>query len=100
MPPTSPDRLVAWSRMNADLNDTISPIFASGPRSAPAGNHGRSPSSGVRRKLTRRGTRPHRVQSSNEEEEGYASGDYDDPVFEMIRIKVSFHLLFSRYLSV
>jgi len=83
---TAADRLAAWSRMNADQNDATS---ASGPRSAPASNYGRSPFSGVRRKLTRRGTRPHR--SNEEEEEGYASGDYDDSIFEMIRIKVSFH---------
>jgi len=87
-PPAAPDRVAAWARSNADSNQ----MLRSGSRSAPASNYAPSSFGGgtIRRKATRRivGRGPSRVQSAYEEEEGYASGEYDDPVFEVIRVKI------------
>jgi len=50
----------------------------------------------MRRKLTRQKSKGARRQTRSyddeEEEEGYASGDYDDGPFEMIKIRVKIHL--------
>jgi len=49
----------------------------------------------MRRRVTRRNTartQSSRIQSSyEEEEEGYASGDYDDGPFELVKIRVKLH---------
>lgn len=97
-PPAPPDRVAAWARTNANPNSNPNyPPSRSGSRSAPASNYTPSSFGGggtLRRKVTRRTARtPGRIQSTyEEEEEGYASGDYDDVLFELakIRVKVSF----------
>lgn len=87
-----PDRVAAWARTNANPNYAPS---RSGSRSAPASNYAPSSFGGgsgtLRRKITRRTTArtPSRIQSTyEEEEEGYASGDYEDAPFELIKIRV------------
>ncbi|KAG6889114.1 hypothetical protein C0995_003683 [Termitomyces sp. Mi166 len=91
-PAASPDRVAAWARSNA--NPSYAPS-RSGSRSAPIGSSNYPPSSyggGVLRKVTRRGTTRSRGQSSyDEEEEGYASGDYEDIPFELVKIRVKLH---------
>jgi len=90
-----PDRVAAWARTNANPTYAIS---RSGSRSAPASNYAPSSFGGgggtLRRKVTRRTTArtPSRIQSTyEEEEEGYASGDYEDAPFELIKIRVKLH---------
>ncbi|KAF9460762.1 NADPH oxidase regulator NoxR [Collybia nuda] len=90
-----PDRVAAWARTNANPNYAPS---RSGSRSAPASNYAPSSFGGgggtLRRKVTRRTTArtPSRIQSTyEEEEEGYASGDYDDAPFELVKIRVKLH---------
>ncbi|KAF5386269.1 hypothetical protein D9615_002300 [Tricholomella constricta] len=93
-PAAPPDRVAAWARSNANPNYAPS---RSGSRSAPASNY--APSSfgsgggTLRRKVTRRNTgRTQRIQSTyEEEEEGYASGDYEDAPFELVKIRVKLH---------
>lgn len=91
-----PDRIAAWARSNANPNN-LPPIARSGSRSAPASNYASSSFGGgsVRRRVTRRNTartQSSRIQSSyEEEEEGYASGDYDDGPFELVKIRVKLH---------
>ncbi|KAF5383404.1 hypothetical protein D9757_006183 [Collybiopsis confluens] len=92
-----PDRIAAWARSNANLNN-LPPVARSGSRSAPASNYAPSSFGGgsVRRRVTRRNTArtaaSSRIQSSyEEEEEGYASGDYEDGPFELIKIRVKLH---------
>ncbi|KAJ4483745.1 NADPH oxidase regulator NoxR [Lentinula aciculospora] len=91
-----PDRIAAWARSNANPNN-FPPISRSGSRSAPASNYAPSSFGGgsVRRRVTRRNTARtanSRIQSSyEEEEEGYASGDYDDGPFELVKIRVKLH---------
>ncbi|KAJ3908207.1 NADPH oxidase regulator NoxR [Lentinula edodes] len=91
-----PDRIAAWARSNANPNN-LPPIARSGSRSAPASNYAPSSFGGgsVRRRVTRRNTARtanSRIQSSyEEEEEGYASGDYDDGPFELVKIRVKLH---------
>jgi len=91
-----PDRIAAWARSNANPNN-LPPISRSGSRSAPASNYAPSSYGGgsVRRRVTRRNTARtmnSRAQSAyEEEEEGYASGDYDDGPFELIKIRVKLH---------
>lgn len=92
-PAAPPDRVAAWARSNA--NPGYAPS-RSGSRSAPASNYAPSSYSGggtMRRKVTRRNTRTQgRIQSTyEEEEEGYASGDYEDAPFELIKIRVKLH---------
>ncbi|KAG5645429.1 hypothetical protein DXG03_006253 [Asterophora parasitica] len=93
-PAAPPDRVAAWARSNG------SPTYApsrSGSRSAPASNYAPSSFGGggsgpLRRKVTRRNTgRTQRIQSTYEEEEGYASGDYEDAPFELVKIRVKLH---------
>lgn len=92
-PAAPPDRVAAWARTNANPNMSQS---RTGPRSAPPSNYAPSSFGGsggtIRRKLSRRttGRSSNRVQSSYEEEEGYASGDYEDALFEIIRIKIHY----------
>lgn len=89
-PAAPPDRVAGWARSNTNLNYALS---RSGSRSAPVNNYS-SPSGGVRRTVTRRGTTRSRVQSPyDEEEEGYASGDYEDLPFELVKIRVKVSLL-------
>ncbi|KIK68996.1 hypothetical protein GYMLUDRAFT_1001610 [Collybiopsis luxurians FD-317 M1] len=92
-----PDRIAAWARSNANPNN-LPPVARSGSRSAPASNYAPSSFGGasVRRRVTRRNTArtaaSSRVQSSyEEEEEGYASGDYEDGPFELMKIRVKLH---------
>ncbi|KAE9408668.1 NADPH oxidase regulator NoxR [Gymnopus androsaceus JB14] len=91
-----PDRIAAWARSNANPNN-LPPIGRSGSRSAPASNYAPSSFGGgsMRRRVTRRNTgrtQSSRIQSSyEEEEEGYASGDYDDGPFELVKIRVKLH---------
>ncbi|RDB24740.1 Neutrophil cytosol factor 2 [Hypsizygus marmoreus] len=90
-PAAPPDRVAAWAR-NANPNP-YAPT-RSGSRSAPASNYAPSSFGGgtLRRKLTRRPTGSTRIQSTyEEEEEGYASGDYEDAPFELIKIRVKLH---------
>lgn len=64
----------------------------SGPRSAPASNN--SPFRGSVGTIRRRGTKrtitraQATIPNTYEEEEGYASGDYDDMQFELAKIRV------------
>ncbi|KAJ3986741.1 NADPH oxidase regulator NoxR [Lentinula detonsa] len=96
VPGGPPDRIAAWARSNANPNNPP-PIARSGSRSAPASNYAPSSFGGgsVRRRVTRRNTARtanSRIQSTyEEEEEGYASGDYDDGPFELIKIRVKLH---------
>jgi len=87
-----PDRVAAWARSNANPNNP--------PGRGPArSNSSYAPSSygggSVRRKVTRRITRgpSSRTQSAfyEEDEEGYVSGDYDDTIFELTKIRVKLH---------
>lgn len=89
---TSPDRVVAWGH-----NVTRS-LSRPSPRSAPASNH--SSFGGSVGSIRRRGTRrtatatrtPGSIKSTYEDEEGYASGDYDDSLFELGKIRVKVHI--------
>jgi hypothetical protein len=91
-----PDRVAAWARSNANPNN-LPPIARSGSRSAPASNYAPSSFGGgsMKRRVTRRNTgrtQSSRIQSTyEEEEEGYASGDYDDGPFELVKIRVKLH---------
>ncbi|GLB37380.1 putative NADPH oxidase regulator [Lyophyllum shimeji] len=97
-PAAAPDRVAAWARSNANPNNAPP---RSGTRSAPVSNYAPSSFGGVgsgggtlRRKLTRRNTgrTVGRVQSTyEEEEEGYASGDYEEAPFELVKIRVKVH---------
>ncbi|KAF8653299.1 hypothetical protein AX16_003999 [Volvariella volvacea WC 439] len=92
--PNPNDRVAAWARNNANNSAPTR-----GPsRSAPSSTYAPSAYGGVgsvRRKPTRRGTQrgaPSRSQSLYEEdEEGYASGDYDEGPFELVKIRVKLH---------
>ncbi|KAJ3827463.1 NADPH oxidase regulator NoxR [Lentinula raphanica] len=97
-PTGPPDRIAAWARSNANPNNPPPVAIArSGSRSAPASNYAPSSFGGgsVRRRVTRRNTArtvTSRAQSAyEEEEEGYASGDYDDGPFELVKIRVKLH---------
>ena len=91
---TSPDRGAALGH-----NVTRS-LSRAGTRSAPSSN----PSSfgGSVGSIRRRGTRrtgtvsrtPTSVKSTYEDEEGYASGDYDDPPPELAKIRVKVHQVY------
>jgi len=87
-PAAPPDRVAAWARSNANINPS-----RSGSRSAPASNYAPSSYGGtgtIRRRITRRNTS--RIQSTyDEDEEGYASGDYEDVPFELVKIRVKLH---------
>ncbi|KAJ8696253.1 hypothetical protein PTI98_006135 [Pleurotus ostreatus] len=93
-----PERVAAWARSNANPG-YASGVARSGSRSAPTSNYAGS-SLGVggtmKRKLTRRGTSRAGSRSQvgsmyEEEEEGYASGDYEDGPFELTKIRVKLH---------
>ncbi|KAG6857726.1 hypothetical protein H0H87_004142 [Tephrocybe sp. NHM501043] len=89
-PAAPPDRVAAWARSNANPNFAPS---RSGSRSAPASNYSPSSFGGtVRRKVTRRNTSRRGPSTyEEEEEEGYASGDYEDAPFELVKIRVKLH---------
>ncbi|KAG6828074.1 hypothetical protein H0H92_009336 [Tricholoma furcatifolium] len=89
-PAAPPDRVAAWAQSNANSN--FAPT-RSGSRSAPASNYAPSSFGGgtLRRKVTRRPTVRSRGPSTYEEEEGYASGDYDDAPFELVKIRIKLH---------
>lgn len=86
-----PDRLAT---RGPNLSRSVS---RSGPRSAPAINHAPSTLGSVGGSIRRRGTKrtanrtPGNIQSAYEDEEGYASGDYDDAIFELAKIRVKLH---------
>jgi len=98
-PAAPPDRVAAWARSNVNSNANSNyPPSRSGSRSAPVSNYAPSSMGGgggtLRRKITRRNTgrAPSRIQSTyEEEEEGYASGDYEDAPFELVKIRVRVH---------
>lgn len=85
----STDRVAAWA------GNPNYPVFRAGPRSAPPTNYPSSTLGSVGGSIRRRGTRRNITRtpasSTYEDEEGYASGDYDDNVFELgkIRVKVN-----------
>lgn len=83
------DRVAFWARANAESNFATSRL---GSQSAPPSNYAPSFVGGrtIRRKSTRRTARSNTIQSKYEEEEGYASGDYDDAYLEIIRIKIHY----------
>ena len=94
------DRIAAWARSNAQPG--ASSPAPGGPqrqmsRSAPGSTYAPSSYGGgsVRRKLTRRPTRGGSSRGVStyyeEEEEGYASGDYDDGPFELVKIRVKLY---------
>ncbi|KAG6866212.1 hypothetical protein C0991_007237 [Blastosporella zonata] len=87
---TAPDRVAAWARSN--VNPNFAPV-RSGSRSAPASNYSPSSFGGtVRRRVTRRNTARRGPNAyEEEEEEGYASGDYEDAPFEFVKIRVKVH---------
>jgi hypothetical protein len=108
MPPVpvqQPDRVAQWARNNADpRNNNDSPRRAPSSASRPPPSTYAPSSYGgggtIRRKLTRRNTSrgQSRAQSSygqyEEEEEGYASGDYDDMIYELVKIRVKVGAMF------
>ncbi|PFH53768.1 hypothetical protein AMATHDRAFT_54263 [Amanita thiersii Skay4041] len=75
----------AWPRNNS--------LNRSGSRSAPATNYSPSTYGGsIRRKGTKRAPPSSRVPSSfEEEEEGYGSGDYEDVMYDLQKIRVKIH---------
>jgi PB1 domain len=87
---TSPNRLAV---RGPNLSHSLS---RSGPRSAPASNHssfGSSVGSIRRRGTTRANARtPGSIKSTYEDEEGYASGDYDDTLFDLAKIRVKVNI--------
>jgi len=92
------DSAAAWARSNATGVPPIS-VSRTNSRGPYASSYALGSGSGMRRKLSRRPTqRGFRMQSTyrEDEEEGYASGDYDDDEFYelmKIRIKVCFNSL-------
>jgi len=88
MPEPSSDRVANWAQKTSQM------IKRRGPGSVI------SSSQSVRRRLTKRSTMmtmstanrgPRRRSFDEEEEEGYASGDYDDIQFDFIKIRVKLH---------
>jgi len=92
------DSAAAWARNNATGVPPIS-VSRTNSRGPRASSYALDSGSGVRRKVSRRPTQHgFRMQSTyrEDEEEGYASGDYDDDEFYelmKIRIKVCFNSL-------
>ena len=92
------DSAAAWGRSNVPSVPPIS-VSRTNSRGPRANSYALTPGSGVRRKVSRRPTqRGFRMQSTyrEDDEEGYASGDYDDDEFYelmKIRIKVCFNSL-------
>lgn len=87
----SDDSTAAWARSNATGAPPIS-VSRTNSQGLHASSYARSSGSGVRRKLSRRPTqRGFRMQSTyrEDEEEGYASGDYDDDeLYELMKIRI------------
>lgn len=83
------DRVANWARNNATPVNNQN--LQRSRSMAPPSSYAPSSAGTLRRKTTRRTNRPARSTYYEEEEEGYASGDYDDAPFEMtkIRVKVS-----------
>ena len=84
------DSVAAWVRGNATSAPPIS-ISRSGSRGPPVNPYALSSGSVMRRKLSRRPTqRGARMQGTyrEDEEEGYVSGDYDDEIYELMKIRV------------
>lgn len=83
----SPDRVANWAKNNAVPSNN--PPLQRSRSTAPSSYAPSSVGGTLRRKTTRRAPR---ATYYEEEEEGYASGDYDDAPFEMtkIRVKVCF----------
>ncbi|KAL9711652.1 hypothetical protein Ac2012v2_004723 [Leucoagaricus gongylophorus] len=87
------DSVAAWVRGNATSAPSIS-ISRSGSRGPPVNPYALSSGSVMRRKLSRRPTqRGARMQGTyrEDEEEGYVSGDYDDEIYELMKIRVKIH---------
>ena len=92
---TSPDRVAARG------HNVSRSLSRPGIRSAPPSNHSSFGSSvgSIRRRGTRRtgtGSRtPVSTKSTYEDEEGYASGDYDDSPFELAKIRVKVNIKYA-----
>ena len=80
------ERVANWARNNAVPANN--PGLGRSRSMAPPSTYAPSSSGTLRRKTTRRTARPARSTYYEEEEEGYASGDYDDGPFEMTKIRV------------
>lgn len=83
------ERVANWARNNA-----VPGAGAAVGRARSVAPSSYAPSSAggtLRRKTTRRTARPARSTYYEEEEEGYASGDYEDAPFEMTKIRVKLH---------
>jgi hypothetical protein len=100
-PPVPPapqgDRVAAWARNNANAEPRRMPSSRAPPSSYAPSSYGGGGS--MRRKLTRRSTRgpsSRAVSTYEEEEEGYGSGgEYDDTMYELIKIRVKVDLIMS-----
>jgi hypothetical protein len=97
--PAQGDRVAAWARENAGPRSTP-PSRAQSTRAPPSSYSPSSFGSGgsMRRKLTRRGTarapgsRAMSAYGYEDEEEGYGSGgEYDDVMYELVKIRVKLH---------
>ncbi|KAF7321556.1 P-type phospholipid transporter [Mycena kentingensis (nom. inval.)] len=97
MPTQGDGRVAAWARTNANPTASSGPPSAyvqrSGSRSAPGSSYAPSSYGGgsVRRRVTRRNTSRRAQSTYEEEEEGYASGDDFDGLYELIKIRVKLH---------
>ncbi|EJD07981.1 uncharacterized protein FOMMEDRAFT_101396 [Fomitiporia mediterranea MF3/22] len=102
MPPAAPQqRVAAWARNNANPANT--PSRAPSTRAPSAYGSFSSSGASLRRKPTRRptiggggggpgSTRGRPMSPYEEEEEGYVSGEYDEPIiYELTKIRVKLH---------
>lgn len=82
-------RVAAWANKTAP--GAPPPVRSQSTRSPPSAFGGSSGS--MRRKVTRRGTSRGSRSTiyEDDEEEGYASGDYDDGAYELTKIRVKIH---------
>lgn len=85
VPPVPADRVATWARNNANPPQRSRSM-------APPSSYTPSAAGTLRRKTTKRSNRaPTRSTYYEEEEEGYASGDYEDGPYEMTKIRVKLH---------
>lgn len=89
--PPSTERVAAWARGSANAPPPA--MSRNGSRSAPGSSYAPSAYGSMRRKPSRRRTQRSRMQSTyeEEEEEGYASGEYDDGYYELMKIRIKIH---------
>ena len=89
-----PERVAAWARNNGAPAPNVSRANSTQGQSTYAPS---SPGGTLRRKTTRRPAAPpsSRVMSTyEEEEEGYVSGEYDEAVYRLSKIRVKVRLSF------